>query len=109
MASKRKVLTLEDRVAVVKRLNEGISVRSIAKEFDCGKTQISRISEQKEAIMKQWEEGENLERKYVKRRKTANKDLNNRVWDWFCVQRARNMPISGPALQVGIFQALNMI
>ena len=35
---KRKVLSLEQRVAVVKSLDSGKSVRLVAKDFGCGKT-----------------------------------------------------------------------
>ena len=40
---KRKILTLDDRVDVLKRIDNVESCRSIATAVNCGKTQISRI------------------------------------------------------------------
>ena len=40
---KRKILTLDDRVDVLKRIDNGEYGRSIAGAVNCGKTQISRI------------------------------------------------------------------
>ena len=51
---KRKILTLDDRVDVLKRIDNGESCRSIAAvgSVNCGKTQISRIRNDRAAIMK---------------------------------------------------------
>ena len=37
---KRKTLTLEDRISVIQMAEAGVSARSIARQFDVGKTQI---------------------------------------------------------------------
>ena len=50
---KRKILTLDDRVDVLKRIDNG----RIAAAVNCGKTQISRIRNDRAAIMKEWESG----------------------------------------------------
>ena len=49
---KRKILTVDDRVVVLKRIDSGESCRSIAAAVNCGKTQISRIRNDRAAIMK---------------------------------------------------------
>ena len=49
---KRKILTLDDRVDVLKRIDNGEPCRSIAAAVNCGKTQISRIRNDRAAIMK---------------------------------------------------------
>ena len=66
---KSKILTLDDRVDVLKRIDNGESCRSIAAAVNCGKTQISRIRNDRAAIMKEWESGARCDLKYVKRRK----------------------------------------
>ncbi len=55
---KSEVLTLEERVSVIKKADSGTSCRAIASEFGVGKTQVQIIVKEKEDIMKRWEEGE---------------------------------------------------
>ena len=55
---KRTVLDLEQRVAVLKKINSRQSCRKIANELGIGKTRIQGIVRDKEDITKQWEDGE---------------------------------------------------
>ena len=66
---KHKILTLDDRVDILKRIDNVESCRSIAAAVNCGKTQISRIRNDRAAIMKEWESGARCDLNYVKRRK----------------------------------------
>jgi hypothetical protein len=99
MANKRKVLTLDDRVGVIKLLDSGKSARQIAQQFGCGRTQILKINTDRDGIMKEWESGGRSDLKYVKRRKTMYEDLNTLVWEWFCTARSKNLPVSGCLIQ----------
>ena len=54
---RRKILTLDDRVDVLKRIDNGESCRSIAAAVNPGKSQISRIHSDRAAILKEWESG----------------------------------------------------
>lgn len=76
MAQKRKFLTLEQRVRVIEKLDKGLSVRKIAEELDCGKTQISNIKADKKAILEEWESGCRSSAKCVKKRKTVYQALS---------------------------------
>lgn len=96
---KRKVLTLEERIRVIKFSNKGESARKIALSIGVGKTQIQSIIREKESILKEWKSGESSNRKYSKARKTPYSDLNKLVWDWFCVARSKRVPVSGTLLQ----------
>ena len=58
MSQKRKVLTLEERVAVIQKIDCGKSCRSVAEEIGVGKTEIQGIVKDKEAILKRWKDGE---------------------------------------------------
>ena len=66
-------LSLEKRIAVVKKLESGVSVRKIAEEFKCGRTQISRINQEKEVIKRRWEEGADGSSKLVKKENCTDK------------------------------------
>ena len=58
-AGRRKILTLDDHVYVLKRIDNGESCRSIAAAVNnyCGKSQISSICSDRAAILKEWESG----------------------------------------------------
>ena len=45
--SKRKHLTLEDRVKVLEQVDKNLSQKAIAAMFDCGRTQIQNIIKDK--------------------------------------------------------------
>ena len=66
-AGRRKILTLDDRVDVLKRIDNGKSCLSIVAAVNCGKSQISRIRSDRAAILKEWESGARYDLKYVKR------------------------------------------
>jgi hypothetical protein len=108
MALKRKVLDLELRVAVLKALDGGMSLRETGKKFGCGKTQIATIRDERDLIMEKWESGANSAMKYMKKRKTGNEELNEKVWEWFCHTRSINMPVSGPLLQVSCLISVSL-
>ena len=100
MSTKRKILSLQERVTVLKRLEYGTSCRVIAAELQSGKMQIGRIRLDKEAIMAEWNSGGRPDLKYVKRRKTTYAELNDLVWEWFSTARSKQLPVSGRLIQV---------
>ena len=101
MASpKRKVLSLEQRMDVLKRLDNGQSCRSVAIMCGCGKSQIARVRLERAEIEREWASGGRCELKYLKRRKTLYEDLNALVWKWFSTARSKELPVSGRMIQV---------
>ena len=52
-AGRRKILTLDDRIDVLKRIDNGESCRSIAAAVNCGNSQISRIRSDRAATATQ--------------------------------------------------------
>ena len=67
MASKRKFLTLEERVKVISLVGKGHSCRRVASGLGVGKTQIQSILKRKHEIMDEFEENVNCESKRPKR------------------------------------------
>ena len=96
---KRKVLTLAERVAVLNKIDSGMSCRSVAEELGVGKTQIQNIVKEQEDIRKRWASGECSDKKYAKVRKTGYEELDRVVWEWFTRARAKNIPVSGRLIQ----------
>ncbi|BFZ14341.1 hypothetical protein BsWGS_17380 [Bradybaena similaris] len=95
----RVLLTLEERVKVIKRSKSGDSSRKLAADFKVGKTQILAILKGENDIIRRWEDGENGDRKVSKVRKSTYEEVNSIVWDWFCNTRARNIPVTGKMIQ----------
>lgn len=97
---KRKVLSLEDRIMVIRRSEkDGESSRKIANSLGVGKTQIQKIIRDRNSIMEQWQDGGGSSRKYFKARKCQYADINELVWDWFTVARSKNIPVTGRMIQ----------
>ena len=96
---KRKVLTLEERVSVLDKIEKGQSCRSVAEELSVGKTQIQNIVKDKEDILKQWAAGESSSKKYTKVRKTGYEEIDKVIWEWFARARAKNIPVTGRLIQ----------
>lgn len=73
-SNKRKCLTLEERVGVIRQLDQGVSCRAVALSLNCGKTQVTKIKAERQEILKKWEEGGRGDSKYYKRRHTEYED-----------------------------------
>ena len=71
----------------------------IAGKFNMGKTQINNMIAGKEKIIKEWDSGVNGRRKLVAVRKCVYIDLNAKVYEWFSIARAKNIPLTGRLLQ----------
>ena len=99
MSRKRKVLSLEERVSVLKKVEEGKSCRAVSNELGVGKTQVQTIVKEREDILRRWESGERSNKKYVKPRTAGYDDLDKLVWEWFTTARAKNIPVSGRMIQ----------
>ena len=98
-SKKRKYLSLDAKVKVIRLNEKGESARRIATELDVGKTQIGNILKMKDSILKEWEAGSNGERKVLHARRALYSDLNDKVYEWCCAVRAKNTPLTGKMLQ----------
>ena len=79
VARKRVVLSLNDKVKVIRLHEKGNSSRKLAAEFNMGKTQINNIIAGKEKVIEEWDGGVNGRRKLVTVRKCAYVGLNAKV------------------------------
>lgn len=99
MASKRKWLTLEEKVQVIDEFEKTkMSHRQLAEKFAVGKTQIATILKDKEGIYKSWREN-GFSEKSKKRLKTEAFEIDSVLYDWYCAARQKKIPVSGPILQ----------
>ena len=80
---------------LIERNKAGESMKKIADSLGVGKTQIQSIIQNTQTILDSWGNGDNSERKIIKKRKCTYAVINENVWKWFCETRARNIPITG--------------
>ena len=53
----------------------------------------------KDFIKTEWQNGAQTQRKHIQGRQTLYSNLNERIWEWFCVARSNNIPVSRKLLQ----------
>lgn len=96
---KRKVLSLDERVKVIRLNKEGKRSRKIATILEVGKTQINFVIKNNAEILKQWESGANGDRQIVTARRCLYPAPNDKVYEWFCVARGKNIPLTDKMIQ----------
>ena len=99
MSRKRKVLSLAQRLSVIKKWESSKSCRGIAEELGVGKTQIQTIIQERKDIVQKWEAGERPDMKYSKPRMAGYEDLDKIMWEWFTRARSKNISVSGRMVQ----------
>lgn len=99
----RQELNFADRIEVISGRIAGKSMRQLAIEFGCGKTQILNILVRRETYLREWEEkaAGNPHFRSRKRlyRRTRNEETNRQVWEWYCAQKESGVYVTGSALQ----------
>ena len=68
-AVRRKIMTLDERVDVLKRIDNGEFCCSIVAAVNCGKSEISRIRRDRATILKEWDSGARYDRLLLPRRR----------------------------------------
>ena len=89
-------LTIEQRVEVIKLLDQKMSYRDIAKIFGVSHGTIGNMNKNRDQIRSHQEKYFNP---YSKRVVDDNSEVNMRVYEWYCQKRGRNFCISGVLLQ----------
>jgi kinesin family protein 6/9 len=92
MATKRKVLTLDQRVEAIKLLDSGKPVYKVAEDFEMGKTQILNLWKRKVEVLADYEEN-------VRRHVTGNEEINELCLEWFKDAVNRCINVTGPLLK----------
>lgn len=102
--SKRQELSFAERIKVIHARESGKSMRQLAAQFGCGKTQILNIISQRDSLLKEWEEKHGVSNPYISSRKrrsriTGNEEINTKVWDWYTAQKASGIHVTGSMMQ----------
>ena len=93
---RRKAFTVEEKGAIICRLENGESNSSLAKEFGVGHSTISMIFKNKNRIKESF--NSNI-LKPKRLRKSRQDNVDQALLQWFKVMRNKKIPVSGPMLQ----------
>ncbi|XP_059674717.1 tigger transposable element-derived protein 3-like [Gavia stellata] len=97
-ASKRKELSLADRVRLLQALESpSASLSSVAKLFGISKSQAGRIGRRREQILADWRTNANPLRK--RKREGKGGEVEDALFAWFQQALARGERLSGPILK----------
>ncbi|XP_015926252.1 2-(3-amino-3-carboxypropyl)histidine synthase subunit 2 [Parasteatoda tepidariorum] len=97
---KRVVLSLKQKIDIIKKLNEGASVSHLAREYNIGTSSVGDIKAKQASILKFVSCFESME--VMDRRKTMkqayNKSLDEAVYNWYLETQYNGQTLSGPAI-----------
>ncbi|KAH6560961.1 hypothetical protein BASA60_000183 [Batrachochytrium salamandrivorans] len=88
---KRKLVDLSTKLAILKYLVDGHSIRATADKLKLSKGAIQSAKQNTETLLKEAESNWSLS----KARIVQQSDINVILWRWFLTARSRGYPISG--------------
>lgn len=98
--SNRKTLTLEQQVALIKdnQNSHGLSVRQLADKYGVSESSAANILKRSDESLSDYTSNCNkgIKRKY---KDETEQTIDHLVFEWFTIQRAKQIPISGLILQ----------
>lgn len=98
---KRKVVTIEQKLNAIERIEKGESVKRICDELNVGKSTVHDWLKNRKALQDfstQVESSRTLSSRCTLR-KPINELVDDAVWLWFQQERRRGTPITGPILK----------
>ncbi|KAH6929235.1 hypothetical protein HPB50_025202 [Hyalomma asiaticum] len=93
---KRKVLSFEEKFAIINAVSAGEKKKDVAARFNIPASSLSTILSAKDSIREAAESGTGSKKRL---KKSTYADVDKAVFTWFLDTRARNVPISGAILQ----------
>ena len=85
------MLTLAEKIEVIKAVENCLSNVKVALKFGCGHTQVDNIMLNKTAILEAYTNGT----KYLLSRNCVYPQIDTKVWEFYCEARSKNMPVNG--------------
>ncbi|KAE9534370.1 hypothetical protein AGLY_008460 [Aphis glycines] len=95
MASKRKTLCIDQKVALIRAIEKGEKKSDVGKRFGLSPSTVATIWKNKDKILQAETKGSSCK----KIRKPKFEDLDQAMLTWFHKQRCNNLPISGSILK----------
>lgn len=91
MASKRKAISVDEKVCVIRAIEKGEKKSDVGKRFELCQSTVATIWKNQKTILQAALEGNSSK----KLRKPKFEDLDQAMLSWFNNQRQNNVPISG--------------
>lgn len=107
---KHKVLSVEDKVTIIRRLENGETAASLAKIYNVGRATVFDIKTKKDELLKFALKinSHNGSKKRKTMKKVGNEQLENALYSWYLQMRNQGENITGPLLCARALQ-LNQI
>lgn len=93
---KRNVLTIEQKIKIIRKIENGSSQADIGRENNLPKTTVATIWQNRRKIL---EASGSKSHKIKKIREPVRQDVDKALLQWFKNQRASNVPVTGPLLK----------
>lgn len=93
---KRKKFTLEHKIQAIRLLEQKVSRNIIINKFGMSSATLTNIMKNKKHIAVAYSY---LPKKAFKIKKPKNEELDKELFEWFCIQRNRKIPLSGPIMK----------
>ena len=93
---KRKVMTLHEKIKIIRDIEGGQTQAEIGRKLNLSKTTVNTIWKNKDSIIAAFEQ---FSSKTKKLRTTPHEDIDKALLKWFTIQRNMNIPITGAVLQ----------
>uniref|UniRef100_A0A6P7GUF6 Jerky protein homolog-like n=1 Tax=Diabrotica virgifera virgifera TaxID=50390 RepID=A0A6P7GUF6_DIAVI len=113
MATKRKnvVVTMEKKLEALGRIDKGESLKTIAASYGVGTSTVSDWKKNRTKIEEFCFKMITKDSLYnrCKANKAKNETLDDALYVWFCAERERGLPVSGPIIQESALKLNKML
>lgn len=91
-------LTLEEKISLLNDKDNGMTYRKLAEKYSVSLGALSNtVKRQDEYVL---DYGNNQNKKTKRKIKdNVTQQIDEAVYEWFCSQRSKNIPLSGPLIQ----------
>ena len=96
---KRVVLSIENKLKILKLIDSNVSYTVISQHFDIGRSTVCDISRKKDELLQFSQKMVDMGAKNVKTMKVGEyEELDEALYIWFCQQHEKNVLVSGQLL-----------
>ncbi|CAF2189462.1 unnamed protein product [Rotaria magnacalcarata] len=94
----KHTLTLSEKIQLIRENEEKVSYRTLADRYKISIGSVSNIIKRKVEYIDSYEQNESSTKKRNLRDEFSQQH-DQQVYEWFVIQRSKNIPVSGPLLQ----------
>lgn len=94
----RRDLNLDEKMSLIKDRDNGVTYRALVEKYKISLGAVTNIIKRRDEYISDYESNQNKETKR-KIKSGMAQQIDEAVYEWFCCQRAKRIPISGPILQ----------